>query len=104
MSRQQNCKLIYFRQYSDFSFQVEEDFTVTVSENQDSVAEIFVEYSGISCKVVSFHQCALAMFREVSPTDWICRSSGYLIRLFQEERCITCQSMEKFLEIKRKKY
>lgn len=104
MSRQQNCKLIYFRKYSDFSFQVEEDFTVTVSENQDSLTEIFVEYSGISRKVVSFQQCALAMFREVSPTDWICRSSGYLIRLFQEERCITCRNMGDFLEKIRKKY
>lgn len=100
MSRQQNCKLIYFRKYSDFSFQVEADFTVRVSENQDGMTEIFVEYSGISRKVVTFQQCALTVFREVSPTDWICRSSGYLIRLYQEERCITCRSMEKFLEIK----
>lgn len=98
MSNQKNCKLIYFRQYSDFSFQVEDNFTVMLSENQDGWTEVFLKYCGISRKTAIFKQCALAVFREVSPTDWICRSSGYLIRLYQQGECVTCQNMSEFLE------
>lgn len=104
MSKHQNCKLIYFRQYSDFCFQVEEDFTIRVSENQGGQTEIFVEHSGISRKIAVFHQRALEMFREVSPTDWICRSSGYLIWLYLQGQCVTCQNMDDFLGKIRKKY
>lgn len=104
MSHHQNCKLIYFRQYSDFCFQVEEDFTIRVSENQGGQTEIFVEHSGISRKIAVFQQCALKVFHEISPTDWICRSSGYLIRLYQQGQCVICQNIGNFLEKIRKKY
>lgn len=104
MSNEKNCKLIYFRQYSDFCFQVEENFTIRVSENPDGMTEVFVEYGGISRKTVTFEQCALSVFREVSPTDWICRSSGYLIRLYQQGACVNCQNMSEFLEKAIKKY
>lgn len=98
MSNHQNCKLIYFHQYSDFCFQAENDFTIRVSENQGGQTEIFVEHSGISRKIAVFQQCALEMFREVSPTDWICRSSGYLIQLYQQGHCVTCKNMGDYLE------
>lgn len=104
MSNQKNCKLIYFRKYSDFSFQVEDNFTVRISENSYSLTEIFVEYCGILRKTVTFEQCALSVFREVSPTDWIYRSSGYLIRLYQQGECVACQNMSEFLEKELKKY
>ena len=103
MSNHQNYKLIYFRQYSDFCFQVGEDFTVRVSENQEGQTEIIVGYSGISRKIAVFQQCALEVFRELSPTDWICGSSGYLIWLYQQGQCIICQNMGNFLEKIRKK-
>lgn len=61
MSNEKNCKLIYFRQYSDFCFQVEDNFTVKVSENPDGMTEIFVEYCGISHKAATFEQCALSV-------------------------------------------
>ena len=96
MSNQKNCSLIYFRRYSDFCFRTEDNFKIRVSENEDSMTEIFVEYSGISRKVTVFQQCALKVFREVSPTDWICGISGYLIRLYQKEQCISCQNIESF--------
>lgn len=96
MSNQKNCSLIYFRKYSDFCFQVEDGFTIRVSENEDGMTEVFVEYSGISHKVAVFQQCALKAFYEVSPDDWICGNSGYLIRLYQEEQCIFCQDIESF--------
>lgn len=96
MRNQKNCSLIYFRKYSDFCFQTEDNFKIRVSENEDGMTEIFVEYSDISRKVVIFQQCALKVFREVSPTDWICGNSGYLIRLYQEEQCISCQNIENF--------
>lgn len=104
MSHHQNCKLIYFRQYSDFCFQAENDFTFRVSENQDSQTEIIAEHSGVSCTIAVFHQRALEVFREVSPTDWICRSSGYLIQLYQQRQCIICQNMGGFLKKILKKY
>lgn len=104
MSNQKNCKLIYFRKYSDFSFQVEDDFTVRISENPYGLTEVFVEYCGISRKTVTFVQCVLSVFREVSPTDWICRSSGYLIQLYQQRECVNCQNMNGFLEKAMKKY
>lgn len=104
MSNQKNCKLIYFRRYSDFCFQVEVSFTVRVSENPDGRTEVFLEYCGISRKTAIFKQCALAVFREVSPTDWICRSSGYLIRLYQQGESAICQNMSEFLEKAIKKY
>lgn len=104
MSNNQNCKLIYFRKYSDFGFQVEDDFMVRVSENQDGLTEVFVEYCGISRKTETFEQCALSVFREVSSTDWIYRSSGYLIRLYQQRECVNCQNMSEFLEKALKKY
>ncbi len=96
MSNNHNCKLIYFHKYSDFCFQVEDGFTIRVSENKNGMTEVFVEYSDISRKVGVFQQCALKVFREVSPTDWICGNSGYLIRLYQEEQCISCQNIENF--------
>ena len=96
MSNNQNCKLIYFHKYSDFCFQTDNNFIIRVSENEDGMTEVFVEYCGISRKVVVFQQCALKIFREVSPTDWICRNSGYLIRLYQEEQCISCKNIESF--------
>lgn len=98
MSNQKNCSLIYFRKYSDFCFQVEGGFIIRVSENRNGMTEVFVEYSGISRKVAVFQQCALKVFREVSPTDWICGNSGYLIRLYQEEQCISCQNIKSFLK------
>lgn len=98
MSNQKNCSLIYFRRYSDFCFQTEDNFTIRVSENQDGMTEVFVEYSGVSRKVAVFQQCALKVFHEVSPTDWICGNSGYLIRLYQKEQCISCQNIENFSE------
>ncbi len=104
MSSQNNCKLIYFRKYSDFCYQIEDDFTVRVSENQRGLTEVFVEHCGISLKTATFEQCALSVFREVSPTDWICRSSGYLIRLYQQKKCVTCQNMSEFLKKVLKKY
>ena len=104
MSNHQNCKLIYFRQYSDFCFQVENDFTIRVSENQGGQTEIIAEHYGISRKIAVFHQQALEIFREVSPSDWICRSSGYLIQLYQKGQCVICQNMGDFLEKIRKKY
>ncbi len=103
MSNQKNCKLIYFRKYSDFCFQVEDAFTVRVSENPDGLTEVFVGYCGITLKTAVFEQCALSVFREVSPTDWICRSSGYLIRLYQQGECVTCHNMSEFLEKAMKK-
>lgn len=66
--------------------------------------EIIVGYSGISRKIAVFQQCALEVFRELSPTDWICRSSGYLIRLYQQGQCVICQNMDDYLEKIRKKY
>lgn len=96
MSNQKNCRLIYFRRYSDFCFQTEDKFIIKVSENEDNMTEVFVEHSGISRKVAVFQQYALKVFREVSPTDWICRNSGSLIRLYQEEQCISCQNIESF--------
>lgn len=104
MSNQKNCKLIYFRRYSDFNFQVEDNFSIRVSENPDGLTEVFVEYGGISHKTVTFEQCALAVFREVSPTDWICRSWGYLIRLYRQGECVTCQNISEFLKKATKKY
>lgn len=104
MSNHQNCKLIYFRQYSDFCFQAEDGFTVRVSENQGGQTEIIAEHSGISRKIAVFQQCALEMFHEISPSDWICGSSGYLIQLYQQGQCVICQNMGNFLEKIRKKY
>ncbi len=103
MSNHQNCKLIYFRRYSDFCFQAEEDFTVRVSEKHEGLTAVIAECSGVSCQIAAFQQCALDLFREVSPTDWICRSSGYLIQLYQKGQCVICQNMDDFLEKIRKK-
>ena len=96
MSNKKNCSLVYFRKYSDFCFQTEDNFIIKVSENKDGMTEIFVKYSDISRKVVVFQQCALKIFREVSPTDWIFGNSGYLIRLYQKKQCISCQNIKNF--------
>lgn len=78
--------------------QAEEDFTVKVSENPNGQTKIFTEHSGILRKIAVFQQCAMEVFRRVAPTDWICRSSEYLIRLYQQEQCVTCQNIGDFLE------
>lgn len=103
MSNQKNCSLVYFRKYSDFCFQTEDGFTIRVLENDDGMTEVFVEYCGISRKTAIFQQCALKLFREVSPTDWIYRNLGYLIQLYQNEQCVSCQNIENFLRIISKK-
>lgn len=96
MSNQRNCRLIYFRKYSDFCYMTENNFKIRVSENADGMTEVFVEYSGISRKAVVFQQCALNVFREVSPTDWICGNSDYLIHLYQKKKCISCKNIKNF--------
>gem|GEM_PF-4546352 len=104
MSIQSNCKLIYFRRYSDFCFEVEGDFKVGVSEDRNGQIEVFVEHCGSPRKTVTFEQCALSVFREESPTDWICKSSGYLKLLYQQRECVTCRNMSEFLKKVLKKY
>lgn len=98
MRNPKKCSLVYFRKYSDFCFKTEDGFSIRVAENEDGMTEVFVEYSAVSRKVAAFQQCALNLFREVSPTDWVCENSGYLICLYQKEQCVFCQNIEKFLE------
>lgn len=93
---QKKCSLIYFRRYSDFCFKTEDGFVIRVAENENGMTDVFVEYSTVSRKVAVFLQYALNLFRKVSPTDWVCKYSGYLIQLYQEDRCVFFQSMEKF--------
>ena len=76
----------------------DDNFKIRVSENADNMTEVSVEYSGISRKVVVFQDCALNVFRDVSPTDWICGNSEYLIRLYQKKQCISCQNTKNFSE------
>ena len=92
----QKCSLVYFRKYSDFCFQTEDGFKIWVAESKDNQTEVFVEYCGISRETVIFQQCALAVFRKVSPTDWICGNSGYLVQLYKQKQCVSCQNIENF--------
>lgn len=101
-SMNSHCILLYFHKYSDFCFQIENDFIVRVSEDQSGETVVFVEHSGISFKAVVFEQDALSVFREMSPTDWICGSSGYLKQLYQQRSCVICQNMSNFKKIQKK--
>ncbi|MCM1506459.1 MAG: hypothetical protein NC177_04910 [Ruminococcus flavefaciens] len=98
MKNPQKCSLVYFHKYSDFCFKTEDSFSIRVAENDDGMTEFFVEYSAVSRKVAVFQQCALNLFREVSPTDWICGNSVYLIQLYQKERCVFCQNIRTSLK------
>lgn len=98
MINKKKCSLAYFHKYSDFCFKTEDGFSIRVAENKDGMTEVFVEYFDVSRKVAVFLQYALNLFREVSPTDWICGNSGYLISLYQEERCVFCQNIKDFLK------
>ena len=104
MSIQNYCELIYFHRYSDFCFEIGDDFTVRVSENRNGQTEVFVEHCGVHFKAVTFEQCALSVFREESPTDWICKSSGDLKRLYRQRKRVTCRNMSEFFKKVLKKY
>ncbi len=97
MECHQKYRLIYFNRYSDFSFQIDDDFIVTVHENEYNMTEVFAEYNEVLRKIIVFQQCALAIFREVSPNHFIEKYSEYMKILYQQECCIICDNMTELI-------
>ncbi len=82
---EENIKLVYFRSYSDFCYDVGGDFFVTVSQNNDGFTEIHGKISDITRKLLIFRQPAILVFNEISPTDFIYSAWGYLKENFLDE-------------------
>ena len=80
-------KLIYFRTYGDFSYDIGENFAVNISENEKHDTVFYVVHRGISKRVLTICQPALSVFRYLSPDEVLYHISGYLTQLFERDMC-----------------
>lgn len=90
-------KLIYFRTYGDFSYDIGGNFSVNVSENDKKDTEFYVENRGISKRVLTICQPALSVFRYLSPDEVLYHISGYLTQLFERDMCKMLTSVDALL-------
>ena len=90
-------KLIYFRTYGDFSYDIGENFTVNIFENEKQETEFYAVHMGISKRVLIICQPALSVFRYLSPDEVLYHISGYLTQLFERDMCKMLTSVDALL-------
>ena len=77
-------RLICFRTYSDFSYDLGENFSVNVTENEKQETEFYVVHNGIVKRVLTICQPALLVFRYLSPDDFMDKTEEYLKNLYNK--------------------
>ncbi len=92
-----NVKLIYFRNYGDFSYSTAQDFIISIHENDCGHTEIYAEINGVRKKTMTITQPALSVFRYLSPDEVISRTANLVISLSENNICRIFKNIDELM-------